>query len=106
MSDSTVSATHRYRKQSASAGFVGYPELSAKMAMKIGGEYSADRVSGRDFEKLAEEAGLARALARRRVPELAASVIEGLRKVDIKHAPDVVKTIEKRSRGALERFAA
>jgi hypothetical protein len=50
------------------------------------------------FEKLAEEAGLATALVRHRVPELAVSVLEGIGKINVKHAPDVGKIIEKRSR--------
>jgi serine/threonine-protein kinase HipA len=48
-----------------------YPELSNKMAMKIGGEYKFDRVVPRNFEKLAEQSGLSKALVRQRVPELA-----------------------------------
>ena len=83
---------------------VHYPELSDKMAMKIGSEYLADHVFPRHFEKLAEEAGLAKPLVRRRVTELAASVIEGLGKIDVRYAPDVAKTIEKRGREALSRF--
>ena len=35
-----------------------YPDLSKGMAMKIGGEYSSDKVTPKDFEQLAEEAGL------------------------------------------------
>ena len=53
---------------------VYYPELSNEMAMKIGREYKSERVAPSDFEKLAEEAGLAKPIVRRRVPELADSV--------------------------------
>ncbi len=60
-----------------------YPELSREMAMKIGGEYSSEKVLPKDFEQLAEEAGLARPLVRRRVPELAEAVISALAKVEI-----------------------
>src|SRR6201993_2256292 len=35
-----------------------YPELSRDMAMRIGSEYSSEKVSLRDFEQLAQEAGL------------------------------------------------
>jgi serine/threonine-protein kinase HipA len=35
-----------------------YPELSRHIAMKIGGEYSFQKIVARDFEQLAEEAGL------------------------------------------------
>ena len=54
---------------------VYYPELSNEMAMKIGREYKSERVSPGDFEKLAEETGLAKPIVRRRVPELANSVL-------------------------------
>ena len=48
-----------------------YPQLSEKMAMKIGGEYVAARIGLKHFERLAEEAGLAKPMVRRRVLELA-----------------------------------
>ena len=62
---------------------VYYPELSRDMAMKIGSEYSSEKIIARDFEQLAEEAGLGRPLVRRRVPELADNVIASLGKVEI-----------------------
>jgi serine/threonine-protein kinase HipA len=62
---------------------VDYPELSRDMAMKIGGEYSSEKVTPRNFDQLAEEAGLGRALARMRVPEVAEKVFGSLRKVEI-----------------------
>ena len=64
---------------------VYYPELSNDMAMKIGGEYSSDKVTPKDFEQLAEEAGLGKPLVRRRVPELAETVIAALAKIEIAH---------------------
>jgi hypothetical protein len=44
---------------------------------------------------------------KRRIPELAAAVIEALGKIDLKHAPagHVAKIIQQRSREALARFA-
>jgi serine/threonine-protein kinase HipA len=60
-----------------------YPELSQNMAKKIGGEYSSDKVTAKDFEQLAEEAGLAKPLVKNRVPELAEVVIAGLAKLEI-----------------------
>ena len=39
---------------------VYYPDLAAKMAMKIGGEYRSPKIHPRHFERLAEEAGLAK----------------------------------------------
>jgi serine/threonine-protein kinase HipA len=64
---------------------VYYPELSREMAMKIGGEYSSEKVTLKNFEQLAEEAGLGRALLRTRVPELAKRVINYLASVEIAH---------------------
>ena len=62
-----------------------YPELSKDMAMKIGREYSSDQVTLKDFEQLAEEAGLAKPIVRNRVPELAETVIANLDKVGLEH---------------------
>ena len=55
------------------------PELSNEMAMKIGDEYKSHRVAPRDFDKLAEQTGLAKPLVRRRVPELARTTPKLLR---------------------------
>jgi serine/threonine-protein kinase HipA len=81
-----------------------YPELSRDMAMKLGGEYSSERVTLRSFEELAEEAGLAKALARRRVGEMAERVMAALPKMDLTHpaAARVAETI----RGRAERIHA
>ena len=62
---------------------VCYPELSREMAMKIGGEYSSERVTSRNFEKLAEEAGLAKPLVQRRVSELADSILAALPMLEV-----------------------
>ena len=59
-----------------------YPELSKKMAMKIGSEYASEQVLPKDFEQLAEEAGLARPMVKRRVRELAETVLS--------KAPDLI----------------
>jgi serine/threonine-protein kinase HipA len=63
-----------------------YPELSRKMAMKIGGEYLLDKVAPRNFEKLAEETGLAKPLVKRRVPALAGKILEALLTMDLSQA--------------------
>ncbi len=85
---------------------IHYHELSKNMAMKIGGEYLSERVTPRDFEKLAEEAGLAKPLVRRRVPELAEAIIAGLDKVEIAHpvAEAVAALIRKRCEQVRNRF--
>ena len=62
-----------------------YPELTRDLAMKIGGEYSSDRVSKANFEQLAEDAGLAKPLVRRRVPELAEAVLSNLSRTEIEY---------------------
>jgi serine/threonine-protein kinase HipA len=62
-----------------------YPELTRELAMKIGGEYSSDKVSKTNFEQLAEDARLAKPLVRRRVPELAEAVLLNLGKTGIEH---------------------
>jgi serine/threonine-protein kinase HipA len=59
-----------------------YPELSKTMAMKIGDEYSSENVGPKNFEQLAEEAGLAKPMVRNRVVQLADIVIESLKTVD------------------------
>jgi serine/threonine-protein kinase HipA len=48
------------------------------MAMKIDGEYSSEKVTPKNFEQLAEEAGLAKPMVKRRVPELAEAIIATL----------------------------
>jgi serine/threonine-protein kinase HipA len=63
-----------------------YPELTRELAMKIGGEYSSDRVSKANFEQLAEDAGLAKPLVRSRVPELVEAVLSNLDKAGIEQA--------------------
>jgi len=86
---------------------VYYPDLSKKMAMKIGGEYLSDRISPRHFETLADEAGLAKPFVKQRVPELATSVIEGLKTMEINQpvAVEVAKIIQQRSEEAISQFA-
>lgn len=81
---------------------VYYPELSREMATKIGGEHSSERVTPGNFEKLAEEAGLAKPLVRRRVPELADAILTALPTLDATNpvAEVVAALIKKRSEKA------
>ncbi|HXJ43819.1 MAG TPA: type II toxin-antitoxin system HipA family toxin [Bryobacteraceae bacterium] len=78
---------------------VYYPELSRDMAMKIGGQYSSEKVMARNFDQLAEEAGLAKPLVIARVPQVAERVIAALRRVEITHpsAEKVAGLIRQRS---------
>ena len=77
---------------------VYYPELTPKMAMKIGGENRSDRLQPSHFEKLAEEAGLAKPIVVRRVLELAQSILQSSDEIDIYHpvGRNVLALIKKR----------
>lgn len=83
-----------------------YPELNTDMAMRIGREYSSDNVTPKDFEQLAEDAGLAKPLVRRRVSELATTAIEALGEIKIsdKVSEEVAGLILKRCVRAREEF--
>lgn len=75
-----------------------YPELTKKMAMKIGGEYVSDKVHARNFEGLAEEARLGKPMVKRRLRELAEKIILKIPDVMIEHsvAIGVAQIIQKR----------
>lgn len=85
---------------------VYYPEFSLEMAMKIGGEYKSDLIFPRHFERLAEEAGLAKPLVKHRIAELAQSVIVGLERMDIRYsvARNVATLIRKRCEDTVVQF--
>ncbi len=85
---------------------VYYPELSKKMAMKIGGEYAADKIFPRHFERLAEEAALAKPMVKKRIPEVAESLIHSLSSLTTEEsvAKGVTQTIQKQAELVLERF--
>jgi serine/threonine-protein kinase HipA len=88
-------------------GTVYYPELSNKMAMKIGSEYKSEKATPKDFDKLAEEAGLAKPLVLRRVPELAQGVLDAIGQMAIGKpvAQEVAALIRKRCETTLRRFS-
>lgn len=48
-----------------------YPRLTPKMAMKLGSKYTFSQVQARHWDQFAEEAGLSKAQARKRILELA-----------------------------------
>jgi serine/threonine-protein kinase HipA len=85
---------------------VYYPELASKMAMKIGGEYDSRKIRPQDFERLAEEAGLAKPMLKRRVSEVAESILTKLPEVTTKHpvALDIAKLIRGRCERTLTEF--
>jgi serine/threonine-protein kinase HipA len=57
---------------------VYYPEVSRTMAMKLGGQYSSEKVMPPNFEQFAEEAGLAKPMVRRRVLEVVEKIFSAL----------------------------
>lgn len=57
---------------------VYYPELSSRMAMKIGGEYHAERIVSQHFADLAKEISFAASGVAKRIIELTSQVIEVL----------------------------
>lgn len=85
---------------------VYYPELSPEMAMKIGGQYSSEKVVSKNFEQLAEEAALAKPIVRSRVPELAETIMATLPNVELANptAEAVAALIRKRCEKVLSSF--
>lgn len=85
---------------------VYYPELSRDMAMRIGEQYSSERVTLRDFEKLAEDAKLGKPLLRERLTEMTERVRDALPKVPAANpvSEDVTDLIRRRAGTALQVF--
>ncbi|MHC1727755.1 MAG: type II toxin-antitoxin system HipA family toxin [Syntrophobacteraceae bacterium] len=85
---------------------VYYPELTTKMAMKIGGEYMSGNILPKHFERLAEEAGLGKPSVRQRVPALARAILDHLDNVKIDHkvAHEVAALIRERCKRAILKF--
>jgi serine/threonine-protein kinase HipA len=83
-----------------------YPELTTKMAMKIGKEAESFKIFPHHFEKLAEDAGLSKPMVLKRVTELAEEIRESLGKVELTHTVvDSLSTlINKRCEMFLGRF--
>lgn len=68
-----------------------YKELNNKMAMRIGGEYIAEKILPRHFEKLAEDAGFAKPRVKERVLDVANKVMLSVEKIEIDN--DIVREI-------------
>ncbi len=82
-----------------------YPDLSRKMAMKMGGEYEASRVQVRHFEHFANNAGLSKALARGRMIEIAELIVERLPELAVTDAgSQVARLIREQCEQAIKRF--
>uniref|UniRef100_Q026L8 HipA domain protein n=1 Tax=Solibacter usitatus (strain Ellin6076) TaxID=234267 RepID=Q026L8_SOLUE len=87
-------------------GTIYYPELSRDMAMRIGDQYSSEKVTRRDFEKLAEDAKLGRPLVRDRLIEVTERVRAALPNVPATNpvAEQMRDLIRTRSEKALTEF--
>lgn len=72
---------------------VYYPELSANMAMKIGGQYQPKDIHPQHFEKLAEDAGLSKPIVLKRVPMIANKILAALPEIE-SEIPEASKLIE------------
>lgn len=85
-----------------------YPELSQKMAMRIGGEYESEMIRPLSFEKMADECGLAKPLVKKRILELSESVIAALDAIEINHpiGENVQSVIKKHCQEILQTFKA
>jgi len=70
-----------------------YPDLSKKMAMKIGGEYSSEKILPKHFEKMAEEIGLAKSLVQQRIPKLAEIILSKISEVGASIDHPVAKAV-------------
>jgi len=83
-----------------------YPELSTKMAMKVGGEYDSRKLTGANWERMAEESGLNKLMVKRRVLEMAEQMRQKLPDATIAHptAEGVSKIIQKSCESASKRF--
>jgi serine/threonine-protein kinase HipA len=83
-----------------------YPDLAKKMAMKIGSEYISDNVLPKDFDQLADEAGLAKPMVKRRVRELAATALSKTPDMIMNHPTTkaVAALIQSRCTKTLEKF--
>ncbi len=91
-----------------------YPQLTPKMAMKLGSKYKFSELEARHWEQFAEEAGLAKAATRRRLLQLATELPAAARKLQV--APQhgfagnavveqIVQLIEQRCALTLRRLA-
>ena len=92
-----------------------YPNLTPKMAMKIGGKYKFSEVQARHWDRFLKEAGLSRAQARKRIMALAKALPVTARELQSDPSQgftgqavvdQIVTLIEKRSALTLQRLGA
>ena len=87
---------------------VYYPEISKKMAMKLGGEYASDSILARHFDHFAEETNLSKQLVKKRVLEVLDTVlaqVPGLMGAS-QTSDDVLNLIQERTERFAGRFQA
>jgi len=86
---------------------VFYPELTDRMAMKIGKQPKSSLVSPKDLDRLAADAGLGAALARARVPALAGRLLAEIPGIDKPHpaSESVAALITRRCEDYRTRFS-
>ena len=83
-----------------------YPDLTQKMAMKIGGETMADNIYPRHFDRFSEAAGLSKPGVKRRVLELASAIQKRLPEVTPggRIASGIASLIRERCKSTIQRF--
>jgi len=83
------------------------PENSQRNGHGVGDQYSSERVTPKDFEKLVADAGLGKPLVKRRVFELAEALLETLPAIDAGDpaAEKVATILRRRAETAMMSFA-
>ena len=76
-----------------------YPELSKRMAMKLGSTYEDDRVLKRHFEQFVKEIGLSIAMANRRLPDIVERLLMSLPELEdaYPHAREISAFLKQRT---------
>ena len=84
-----------------------YPELSTKMAMKIGGEYDSRKLTGSNWDRMAEESALNKPMVKRRVLEMAERMRQKLPDAALDHptSEGVSKMMRESCESAPKRFS-
>lgn len=85
-----------------------YPELSNKMAMKIGGHYKHDEISLRHFEKLANENDISftqlKKVIKKQCENLPYIVEDVISSLDNKIGKDILSVVQKNCTKLLKEF--
>lgn len=86
---------------------VFYPELTDRMAMKIGKQPKSSLIYSKDFDRFAADAGLGVAAARARIPALADRLLEEIPGIDTPHpiSESVASLISERCKDYQTRFS-